>query len=91
MLNVLNPSVLAQAYAVIYNSASRYIFVYEPYNPTPMTTPDYRGFKNKLFKRDFAGELMDNYPDLTLRDYGFLYRRDIFQYADMNWFLLEKN
>lgn len=90
LLSCLHPSVLAIAYARIYNSSSKYIFVYEPYSPVPVPIPDYRGHKNKLFKRDFAGELMDSYPDLTLKDYGFLYHRDIFAYNDLSWFLLEK-
>ena len=54
-------------------------------------TVTYRGEKNKLFKRDFAGELMDQYPDLKLIGYGFKYKRDNnFPQDDMTWFLLEK-
>ena len=34
------------------------------------------GHSDKLFKRDFAGELMDKYTDLILKDYGFAYKRD---------------
>jgi len=44
-----------------------------------------------LFKRDFAGEMLDRYPALKLLDYGFVYRRDpLFPQDDMTWFLLEK-
>jgi spore coat polysaccharide biosynthesis protein SpsF len=52
---------------------------------------NYRGHKDRLFKRDFAGELMDKYPDLKLVDYGFVWRRDNnFPQDDGTWFLLEK-
>jgi spore coat polysaccharide biosynthesis protein SpsF len=56
-------------------------------------TVTYRGNKNKLFKRDFAGEMLDKFKDLKLIDYGFAYYRDQNydnQYDDINWFLLEK-
>jgi hypothetical protein len=44
-----------------------------------------------LYKRDFAGEMLDRYPDLQLVDYGFSYHRDQnFPQDDANWFLLEK-
>ena len=49
------------------------------------------GTPGKLFRRDFAGEILDTYTDLTLVDYGFVYRRDRkFNHDDMNWFLMEK-
>jgi spore coat polysaccharide biosynthesis protein SpsF len=51
----------------------------------------YRGHADRLFKRDFAGEMMDMYPDLFLVDYGFAYRRDpSFPQDDISWFLMEK-
>ena len=51
----------------------------------------YRGFRRRLFKRDFCGELMDRFPDLELLDYGFGYRRDPnFPLDDGTWFLLQK-
>ncbi|QVL50178.1 MAG: hypothetical protein KFB96_06875 [Thiocapsa sp.] len=44
-----------------------------------------------MFKRDFAGEMLDRYPDLELIDYGFIYRRDpVFPQDDMTWFLLQR-
>lgn len=52
---------------------------------------DYRGNKNRLFKRDFAGEFMDKFPDVQLVEYGFAYHRDKrYMVDDVNWFLLEK-
>ena len=49
----------------------------------------YRGHTGRLFKRDFAGELLDKYQDLELLDYGFQYHRDYnFPSDDSTWFLL---
>lgn len=86
----LNPEWLPSVYEKLYESSKRYICVVEYYNPTPVELP-YRGHEGKLFKRDFAGELMDKYPNLTLVDYGFCYHRDpVFLQDDLTWFLMEK-
>ena len=62
----------------------------EYYNPIPIEV-QYRNNSNKLFKRDFAGEMLDKFQDLTLVDYGFCYHRDYnFSKDDSTWFLLEK-
>lgn len=85
------PEMLSTAYRVLYESSRRYICLVEYYNPTPVEL-DYRENKGKLFKRDFAGEMLDKYPDLTLLDYGFTYHRDNnFPQDDGTWFILEKN
>ena len=69
--------------------SKRYILIAEYYSPQPSKIV-YRGNKNKLFKRDFAGELIDEYK-LNLVDYGFFYNRDnLTPQDDINWFLLEK-
>ena len=52
-----------------------FIGLVEYYNPTPVEV-EYRGHVQKLFKRDFAGEMLDRFPDLTLVHYGFAYHRD---------------
>jgi hypothetical protein len=52
----------------------------------------YRGNQGMLWKRDFAGDMMDMFPNLKLLNYGFHYRRDP-RYTlqdDQTWFLLEK-
>ena len=86
----INPEYLPQVYERLYNSSKRYICVSEYYSPVPVEVT-YRGHSNKLFKRDFAGELMDKYSDLQLVDYGFIYDRDnVFPNGDFTWFLLEK-
>jgi spore coat polysaccharide biosynthesis protein SpsF len=85
----LSPSNLDLVYSKLYKWASRYILIAEYYNPTPIEL-EYRGHKNKLFKRDFAGEILNKYPELKLLDYGFAYHRSNFPQDDISWFLLEK-
>ena len=86
----LNPSVLPAVYDKLVQSCQRYLLVAEYYNPSPVTIP-YRGHTDRLFKRDFAGEIMDRHPQMRLIDYGFAYRRDPnFPQDDITWFLMEK-
>lgn len=86
----INPDMLSVVYEKLYAASSRYLLVCEYYNPSPTMVP-YRGHIDRLFKRDFAGEMMDKYPDLHLVDYGFAYRRDpAFPQDDITWFLMEK-
>ncbi|CEL28174.1 MULTISPECIES: pseudaminic acid biosynthesis-associated methylase [Pseudomonas] len=87
----LAPELLPTAYAQLYELSRRYILIAEYYNPAPLEV-SYRGNSGKLFKRDFAGEMLDRYPDLQLLDYGFVYHRDPqFPADDVTWFLLEKH
>jgi pseudaminic acid biosynthesis-associated methylase len=86
----INPDALPAVYDKLYESTGKYLLVAEYYNPTPVAIA-YRGHADRLFKRDFAGELMDRYPDLQLVDYGFAYHRDPkFAQDDITWFLMEK-
>lgn len=85
----INPDELTKVYDNLVRQSKRYVMVSEYYNPTPVTV-NYRGNNDRLFKRDFAGELMDRHG-LRLVDYGFMYHRDAnFPMDDANWFLLEK-
>ena len=87
----INPERLDDVYTRLYNFSDKYICIAEYYNPTPVAIP-YRGYDNRLFKRDFAGELMSKYSDLELVDYGFLYQNDpIFPQDDITWFLMKKS
>ena len=45
----------------MYNLSKKYIYLSEYFNPTPIELT-YRGFKGKLFKRDFAKELGNYFP-----------------------------
>jgi len=83
------PKCLNIVYDKLFSCANKYILVAEYYNPKP-TEVTYRGHKGKLFKRDFAGEMLDRFNDLRLVDYGFVYHRDLFPQDDITWFLMEK-
>lgn len=86
----INPDELPQVYDKLVTAGSRYLLVAEYYNPAPVAIP-YRGHTDRLFKRDFAGEIMDRHPQMQLVDYGFAYRRDpSFPQDDITWFLMEK-
>lgn len=88
----INPDMLQTVYQKLYQASNKYILLIEYYNPTPVEI-DYRGHEGKLFKRDFAGEMLDKYPDLKLVDYGFGYHRDESlgkMVGDGTWFLMEK-
>ena len=86
----VNPDKLNEVYDLLYRCSNRYILISEYYNPTPVEV-NYRGFSDKLFKRDFAGEFMDRFTDVQLLDYGFQYHRDKnFPIDDVTWFLMEK-
>ncbi len=86
----IDPNELNAVYEKLYKNSNKYIFIFEYYNPTPVTI-NYRGHSDKLFKRDFAGEMLDKYCDLKLIDYEFIYHRDnYFPQDDGTWFLLEK-
>jgi spore coat polysaccharide biosynthesis protein SpsF len=87
----INPEQLPVVYQKLHESTGRFLLVAEYYNPAPVAIP-YRGHADRLFKRDFAGEILERYPDLRLVDYGFLYRRDpAFPHDDITWFLMERN
>ena len=87
----INPDELKKVYDLLYKTSKKYICIVEYYNPKPVAL-DYRGHKDRLFKRDFAGEMLSEYKDLKLVDYGFSYHLDNnFPQDDLNWFLLEKS
>ena len=86
----INPEKLSQVYEMLYTCSTRYIMVNEYYNPSPVEVT-YRGHSKKLFKRDFAGDLLAKYTDLELVNYGFQYHKDNnFPSDDCTWFLLKK-
>lgn len=86
----IDPDHLPSVYDGVMAASNRYVCLSEYYNPTPVSVP-YRGHDDRLFKRDFAGEMLDRFPELRLVDYGFSYHRDPnFPQDDTTWFLLEK-
>lgn len=83
------PERLEDVYDILVRCARRHILLVEYYNPDPISI-NYRGHTDRLYKRDFAGELMDLHPNLSLIDYGFQYRRDpLFPQDDLTWFLMQ--
>ena len=88
----INPEMLSKIYLSLVNSCNKYLLINEYYNPKPVSI-DYRGHSEKLYKRDFAGEILDSFPEMKLIDYGFLYERDPIhkRVGSTNWFLLKKN
>ena len=86
----INPDFLNNTYEKLVKSTKKYLLVAEYYSRNPEVL-NYRGFSNKLYKRDFAGEILDSYPDMKLEDYGFKYYKDKnFPQDDISWFLLKK-
>ncbi len=87
----MNPGVLPEIYDLLFKASDRLILLFEYYNPSPVEV-NYRGHEGRLFKRDFAGEMLDRYEgELKLVDYGFFYHRDpIARSDDGTFFLLEK-
>ncbi|MEO9652667.1 MAG: pseudaminic acid biosynthesis-associated methylase [Roseobacter sp.] len=85
----INPDMLPTVYDNLVQNSSRYVLVAEYFDPNPVTI-NYRGHQDRLFKRDFAGELMDAHG-LKLVDYGFFYKRDkLVPQDNITWFLMEK-
>lgn len=86
----LNPEQLPLVYKKIYEISRRYILINEYFNPNPVEL-NYRGFSGKLFKRDFAGEFIDeNHGKIAVIDYGFLWNRLHPSWDNTSWFLMEK-
>jgi spore coat polysaccharide biosynthesis protein SpsF len=86
----INPDHLKNVYQSLVSATGKYLLIAEYYNPSPVSL-SYRGYADKLFKRDFAGEILDNYKNLELVDYGFSYHRDSsFPQDDINWFLMKR-
>lgn len=85
------PESLPAIYRKLHALSRNYLLISEYYNPTPVSI-SYRNHQNKLFKRDFAGELLDMFPDLELLAYRFIYHRDpVFPRDDCTWFLFRKS
>jgi pseudaminic acid biosynthesis-associated methylase len=86
----INPLDLLDTMQNIYNLSDRYILIAEYFNRTPVSIV-YRGQSEKLFKRDFGKEFMENF-DVRLVDYGFLWGHiyDDAGFDDVTYWLFEK-
>lgn len=86
----IDPGSLPAVYERLAAATGKHLLIAEYYNPVPTAIP-YRGHADRLYKRDFAGEILDMQPTFKLVDYGFVYRRDpAFPLDDITWFLLRK-
>lgn len=59
-----HPDMLPQVYDLMYRTSNKYICIAEYYNPTPVQVK-YRGYEERLFKRDFAGEMLGRFDDYS--------------------------
>ena len=84
----LHPDDLEKAYNTIYKCSNRYILLCEYFNPTPVAI-EYRGETEALWKRDFAGDMLDLFP-MKVLDYGFWWSRDKYPQDDIHYVLMEK-
>ena len=85
-----NPNTLDEFYDKIYSISAKYILISEYFSPYPVEV-NYRNNSDKLFKRDFASELWNKFPNLELIDYGFFWSKDRHTWGDdVNWFLFKK-
>lgn len=87
----INPQDLPVTMQKIYDLSDRYILIAEYFNRTPVSI-EYRGQSDKLFKRDFGKEFLENF-NLKLLDYGFLWGHifDEAGFDDITYWLFEKN
>ena len=84
------PDKLNDYYDKLFEISKKYILITEYFSPYP-TKVIYRDHENKLFKRDFAKEFWQKYPELKLIDYGFFWSQDKYTNGDdTNWFLFKK-
>ena len=87
----INPDTLGTVYQRLYDASRGYVMMIEYFNPTPVEI-DYRGHAGRLFKRDFAGEFIDQFGAgrVSVVDYGFWWRRAEPQWDNATWTLMRK-
>lgn len=85
------PADLPLAYGALYRASRRFILLAEYHNPSPVEVP-YRGHAGRLFKRDFAAEMLETFPDLAIVGYHFAWKHDVYApQDDLLCVLLERN
>ena len=84
----IHPDDLLASCREIHRCAKRYIACIEYFSDKPEMIP-YRGHDDRLFKRDFGGFYMDNFPDLTVLATGFAWKRTT-GLDNLTWWLFEK-
>lgn len=84
----IHPRDLLDSCREIHRVSRRYIACAEYFADREQEIP-YRGEREALFKRDFGGFWLDNFPDLRLLDYGFAWKRTT-GLDNLTWWLFEK-
>lgn len=82
------PQDLLQSCRELVRVSRRYVIANEYFSPREETIP-YRGQERALFKRDFGGFYLDNFPELRIVDYGFDWKR-VTGMDDLTWWVFEK-
>lgn len=83
------PSELDDAMDELYRVSSKYILISEYFASEP-EEKQYHGHSGLLFKRDFGKHMLSRHPDLSVVDYGFLWRGACAS-DDSNWWLFKKS
>jgi spore coat polysaccharide biosynthesis protein SpsF len=84
----IHPDNLLASVREIHRVARRYIVCIEYFADKPTEIP-YRGHNEALFKRDFGGFYLDNFPNLKVVDYGFFWSR-LTTLDNLTWWVFEK-
>lgn len=84
----VTPDDLIKATSEIVRISKKYVLCIEYFAHEPESIV-YRGHKDLLFKRDFGSFYLDNHPELSIQDYGFLWQPAT-GLGNMTWFLLKK-
>lgn len=84
----IHPDQLLASVREIYRVSRRYIVCIEYFADKPSELL-YREHTEALFKRDFGGYFMDQFPDLRLLDYGFSWKRQT-GLDNLTWWIFEK-
>lgn len=86
----LNPDDLPAVYRKIFALSARYVLINEYFNPVPVSL-DYRGYTDRLFKRDFGKEFLEaTHHQARVADYGFLWQTVEPAWDNTTWWLFEK-
>jgi len=86
----IHPDDILKALKVIYECAYRYILIAEYHSPQ-IETVIYRGRRDLLWKGPYAEMILEENPNLKLKDYGFVSKLDpVLKEDDLTWFLLQK-
>jgi pseudaminic acid biosynthesis-associated methylase len=84
----IHPDHLLASLKEVYRCSSLWIGCIEYFSDKPEMIP-YRGHQDRLFKRDFGGFWLDNFPDLAIVAYGFAWKR-VTGLDNLTWWLFKR-